>query len=117
MVVGGKSVQEQGGQIRRGVEIVIGTPGRIEDCLDQRLLVLNQCFYVILDEADKMIEMDLEESVNKIISCIPRHLAKSTDEKTARQQEMMMKREKTQFCTTFMMFSATMLPEVEKLAR
>lgn len=87
MVVGGKSVQEQGSQIRRGVEIVIGTPGRIEDCLDQRLLVLNQCYYVILDEADKMIEMDLEESVNKIIGTIPQSLAKDENRMVARMQE------------------------------
>ena len=47
---------------------MIGTPGRIEDCLDRRYLVLNQCYFVILDEADKMIDMDLEESVNNILN-------------------------------------------------
>lgn len=67
MVVGGKSAQEQISAIRLGVEIVIGTPGRIEDLLDKRDLVLSQCYFVILDEADKMIELDLEESVNTII--------------------------------------------------
>lgn len=79
VVVGGKSAQEQGTQISRGVEIVIGTPGRIEDCLNQRLLVLNQCFFCVLDEADKMIEMDLEESVNNIIDSVPESLQKSED--------------------------------------
>lgn len=39
VVVGGKSVQEQGSIVSRGVELVIGTPGRIEDLLNQRLLV------------------------------------------------------------------------------
>jgi len=78
--VGGKSTSEQGSIISRGVEIVIGTPGRIEDCLDQRFLVLNQCFFIVLDEADKMIEMDLEDSVNKILSCIPSELEKSAQE-------------------------------------
>ena len=39
VIVGGKSVQEQGSIISRGVELVIGTPGRIEDLLNQRLLV------------------------------------------------------------------------------
>ena len=67
VVVGGKSVQEQGTIVSRGVELVIGTPGRIEDLLNQRLLVFGQINTVILDEADKMIEMDLEESVNFII--------------------------------------------------
>jgi len=41
VVVGGKSAQEQGSIISRGVEVVIGTPGRIEDMLGQQTLVLN----------------------------------------------------------------------------
>ena len=41
VVVGGKSAEEQGSIISRGVEVVIGTPGRIEDCLRKRTLVLN----------------------------------------------------------------------------
>lgn len=85
--------------------------------MEQRLLVLNQCFFVILDEADKMIEMDLEEAVNNIISSIPAHLAKDADEQAARMQERSMKVDQATPCTTFMMFSATMLPEVEKLAK
>jgi ATP-dependent RNA helicase DDX23/PRP28 len=56
VVVGGKSSEEQGSSIGRGVEIVIGTPGRIEDLIKRQYLVLNQCYYVILDEADKMID-------------------------------------------------------------
>ena len=65
--------------ISEGVEVVIGTPGRIEDCLDRRLLVLNQCFYVILDEADRMIDYNFEDSTKKILSCIPEYLEKSND--------------------------------------
>ena len=65
--------------ISEGVEVVIGTPGRIEDCLDRRLLVLNQCFYVILDEADRMIDYNFEDSIKKILSCIPEYLEKSND--------------------------------------
>ncbi len=41
VVVGGKSAEEQGSIISVGVDVVIGTPGRIEDCLDRRILVLN----------------------------------------------------------------------------
>jgi ATP-dependent RNA helicase DDX23/PRP28 len=41
VIVGGKSAEQQGSIISDGVEVVIGTPGRIEDCLDRRLLVLN----------------------------------------------------------------------------
>jgi len=41
VIIGGKIVEEQDSVISRGVEVVIGTPGRIEDCLDRRTLVLN----------------------------------------------------------------------------
>ena len=81
--MGGKSLQEQGTIISRGVEIVIGTPWRIADCLSQRLLVLNQCYFTILDEADKMIEMELEEQINQIFSTIPESLTKSENEQEA----------------------------------
>ena len=70
--------------ISRGIEVVIGTPGRIEDFLTKRTLVLNQCYYVVLDEADKMIDYNLEDSVNAIIDQIPQHLHKSDDEQTAK---------------------------------
>lgn len=79
IVVGGKSAEEQGSSIGRGVEIVIGTPGRIEDLIKRQYLVLNQCYYVILDEADKMIDLELEESVNFILEAIPPQLNKSID--------------------------------------
>lgn len=81
LVVGGKNSEEQGSRIARGVEIVIGTPGRIEDLIKRSYLVLNQCFYVILDEADKMIDLDLEESVNYILDSIPKFLEKSDKER------------------------------------
>lgn len=80
VVVGGKSAEEQGSIISRGVEVVIGTPGRIEDCLKKRTLVLNQCYYVILDEADKMIDYNLEDSVNFIINQIPETILKADSE-------------------------------------
>ena len=60
--------------------MVIGTPGRIEDCLDRRILVLNQCFYVILDEADRMIDYNFEDSIKKILNCIPAYLEKADEE-------------------------------------
>ena len=69
-LIGGRSANEQSSKISRGCEVIIGTPGRILDCLKKRLLVLNQCFYLILDEADKMIEMDLVDDVNNIMSNI-----------------------------------------------
>ncbi len=62
-VVGGQSIEEQGFILRRGVEIVIGTPGRMVDCIESNYLVLNQCNYVVLDEADRMVDMGFEPQV------------------------------------------------------
>lgn len=87
VIVGGKSAEEQGIVISRGVEVVIGTPGRIEDCLQRRTLVLNQCSFVVLDEADKMIDHGLEDSVNSIIKNIPAHLHKSDSKEEVRSEE------------------------------
>jgi ATP-dependent RNA helicase DDX23/PRP28 len=55
-IVGGHSIDEQAFNMRNGVEIVIGTPGRLRDTLEQRILVLSQCSCVVMDEADRMIE-------------------------------------------------------------
>jgi ATP-dependent RNA helicase DDX23/PRP28 len=52
-LVGGQSIEEQGLQLRKGVEIVIATPGRLVDCLENHYVVLSQCNYVVLDEADR----------------------------------------------------------------
>lgn len=68
------------------VEIVIGTPGRIKDCLERSLTVLNQCNYVVLDEADRMIDLGFEEIVNWILDQIPSSNLKSEDESQAYQQ-------------------------------
>lgn len=49
-VIGGLSREDQGFKLRLGAEIVIATPGRLVDVLENRYLVLNQCTYVVLDE-------------------------------------------------------------------
>ncbi|OUC45364.1 DEAD/DEAH box helicase, partial [Trichinella nativa] len=70
-VIGGLSREEQGFKLRMGCEIVIATPGRLVDVLENRYLVLNQCTYVILDEADKMLDMGFEPYVQNILSYMP----------------------------------------------
>lgn len=65
-VVGGQSIEDQGFKLRKGCEIVIATPGRLLDCLEQRYAVLNQCNYVVLDEADRMIDMGFEPQVRHL---------------------------------------------------
>lgn len=59
-VVGGQEISEQAFKLRKGCEIVVATPGRLKDCIDQSYAVLNQCNYVVLDEADRMIDMGFE---------------------------------------------------------
>ncbi|KAF4741153.1 DEAD-box ATP-dependent RNA helicase 21, partial [Perkinsus olseni] len=58
-IVGGRGSELQAMTIR-GCEIVIATPGKLNDALEKKYTVLNQCFYVVLDEADKMIDMGFE---------------------------------------------------------
>ena len=57
VVVGGQPIQQQAQAIRRGIHIIVGTPGRINDCIEMAYLVLNQCCYIVMDEADRMIDM------------------------------------------------------------
>jgi ATP-dependent RNA helicase DDX23/PRP28 len=71
VIVGGHSIEEQAFSLREGAEIIIATPGRLLDCIERRVLVLSQCCYVIMDEADKMIDMGFEEPVNKILEALP----------------------------------------------
>ncbi|KAK6775299.1 hypothetical protein RDI58_026300 [Solanum bulbocastanum] len=108
-VVGGQSIEEQGFRIRQGCEVVIATPGRLLDCLERRYCVLNQCNYVVLDEADRMIDMGFEPQVAGVLDAMP-----SSNMKPENQDEEL--DEKKIYRTTYM-FSATMPPAVERLAR
>lgn len=71
VVVGGLSREEQGFRMRMGCEIVIATPGRLIDVLENRYLVLNQCTYIVLDEADRMIDLGFEPDVQRILEYMP----------------------------------------------
>lgn len=62
-IVGGASYEDQIGKLRRGAEIVVATPGRLLDCLRRSFAVLNQCNYIVLDEADRMIDLGFEPQV------------------------------------------------------
>ena len=115
-VVGGRSAEAQAFELRRGAEIVIGTPGRIKDCLERSYTVLNQCNYVVLDEADRMIDMGFEDIVKWILDQIPLSNMKSENEDQLYQQELEAKAGYRQYRLT-QMFSATMPPQVEQLAR
>eukprot|EP01038_Epipyxis_sp_PR26KG_P005883 gene5883-8113_t len=114
-VVGGQSIEEQGFKLRKGVEIVIGTPGRMVDCIENNYLVLNQCNYVVLDEADRMIDMGFEPQVVAVLDVMG-GLLKSEDEEQAELQVQTAQSGKELFRVTAM-FSATMPPQVEQIAR
>ncbi len=52
----------------RGFHIAVATPGRLMDMLDKRTIMLDVCRYLVLDEADRMIDMGFEEDVRTIFS-------------------------------------------------
>ena len=108
-VVGGQSIEEQGFKLRKGCEIVIGTPGRIIDCLERRYTVLHQCNFVVLDEADRMIDYGFEPQVISVMDAMP-----SSNLKPVSEEEELLA---DQIYRTTFMFSATMPPVVERLAR
>lgn len=70
-VVGGQSIEDQGFALRKGCEIVVATPGRLVDCISRSYAVLNQCNYVVLDEADRMIDLGFEPQVMGVLDAMP----------------------------------------------
>lgn len=91
VIFGGVSQHGQVETLRRGVDILVATPGRLLDLVNQRLLNLHHISHFVLDEADRMLDMGFVHDVRKIISIIPK-----------RRQSLF--------------FSATMPPDAAKLA-
>src|SRR3989344_4823417 len=91
ILIGGEPIRRQIDQLRRNPEIVIGTPGRIIDHLEQRTLSLQAVFILVLDEADRMLDMGFAPQIKKILQKVPK----------ARQT---------------MLFSATMPDDIVRLA-
>lgn len=87
---GGQSIDRQQEQLRRGAQIVVGTPGRILDLLNRGTLSLKNLGWLVLDEADEMLNMGFIQDVEKILSKAP------SNRQTA-------------------FFSATMAPEIREL--
>ncbi len=73
VVVGGMSEQTQLNAIRRGVQIVIATPGRLEDFMGRRLVDLSKVAISVLDEADRMLDMGFAPAIEKILSVLPKN--------------------------------------------
>jgi len=91
-VYGGASVGMQIRDLKRGVEIVVATPGRLIDLIERKAINLDQIKYVVLDEADEMLNMGFQDDIEFILQNTP-------------------KREAT------WLFSATMPPEIRKVSK
>lgn len=70
-VYGGDSKEKQARQLRKGVHIVIGTPGRVHDFIRGKQLKLQHLRVAVLDEADEMLTMGFEEDLNAILDATP----------------------------------------------
>jgi ATP-dependent RNA helicase DeaD len=90
-VFGGAPIRTQQAQLRAGGQVVVGTVGRVLDLISRHSLVLHDCRFVVLDEADEMLDLGFLEDVEKILSLTP----------SGRQTAL---------------FSATMPPPIRQLA-
>ena len=70
-IVGGRDLGEQAHWLGEGADMVIATPGRLQDCLERHMLVLTECRFLVLDEADRMIDMNYEDALHAILDCLP----------------------------------------------
>ncbi len=91
-VYGGVDIKRQFTTLRRGVDIVVATPGRLLDHMQRRTIDLRHIEVLVLDEADRMLDMGFIRDVRKIIAALPKN----------RQT---------------MLFSATVTPEISSLAK
>src|SRR4051794_34582788 len=90
-VFGGAPIRTQQAQLRAGGHVVVGTVGRVLDLISRHSLVLHACRFIVLDEADEMLDLGFLEDVEKILSLTP----------SSRQTAL---------------FSATMPSEIRRLA-
>lgn len=91
VVFGGMDMKPQTIELKKGVEVLVATPGRLLDHIEAKNAVLNQVEYVVLDEADRMLDIGFLPDLQRILS----HLPKSR---------------------TTLLFSATFSPEIKRLA-
>ena len=88
---GGQYIGIQLGLLRSGIDVVVGTPGRVIDLIERGRLVLDEVRFMVLDEADEMLDMGFIEDIEKILSATP------TEKR-------------------MLMFSATMPKEIQEIA-
>ncbi|MEM9576205.1 MAG: DEAD/DEAH box helicase [Pseudomonadota bacterium] len=71
MVVGGQSINTQIRHLERGVDLLVATPGRLLDLMDRRAVRLDDCVFLVLDEADQMLDMGFIHDLRKIAEVLP----------------------------------------------
>lgn len=71
VIFGGVTQNPQVNALRRGVDIIVATPGRLLDLMDQGFIDLNEAEFLVLDEADRMLDMGFVRDVRKIVSALP----------------------------------------------
>ncbi len=99
-VYGGASIEPQIRQLRRGVQIIVATPGRLVDLMERKVADLSHVQNVVLDEADEMLNMGFSESIDAILAGCPPHAAEEGGEGR-----------------NTLLFSATMSKEIERIAQ
>ena len=72
MLIGGMSMRPQIDKLRRGVRLVVATPGRLLDHLERRTLKMDSLDILVLDEADRMLDMGFAPQLNKILTYLPK---------------------------------------------
>lgn len=72
LCIGGENINRQKQELRRNPNFIIGTPGRILDHVDSRTLQLNDCNFVVLDEADHMVDIGFLKDIQYMISLLPK---------------------------------------------
>ena len=71
-VYGGASIEDQIKKLKKGVQIVVGTPGRTVDLIKRKQLALSAINWLVLDEADEMLNMGFKEELDKILAATPK---------------------------------------------
>ena len=99
-IYGGTSLQDNYSVLQKGIDVVVGTPGRIKDLLDRKWLSFLEVKHVVLDEADQMLDMGFTEEINAIFEAFQ-----------VKNEESSMKVQKQ-----VLLFSATMPKWVHTLA-
>jgi ATP-dependent RNA helicase DeaD len=70
-IYGGEPIERQLKALHRGVDIVVGTPGRVLDHIERRTLYLGEIFHVVLDEADRMLDIGFRPDIERILRKVP----------------------------------------------